>query len=372
MLPRFSFSLCRNISTIKNRSNKKLNQLLSLSIRNLSYSCSYHSLPLCRDSNLKSPYSTSTRTEMTADSSSESKTSVVEFSVYETLAISYNPKTHVATVSLNRPDKANAMNGAFWRECAKCFEEVGNHSDIRCIIVNGNGKHFTAGLDLSDPGFDMTTLHGDQESEESDDGDGNGKEREVKDVARKAFQLKKMVDGMQACFTAIEKCPQPVIAAVSGACVGAGIDLITACDIRICDVKSIFSIKEVQIGLAADVGTLQRIPKVIGNHSLMRELAYTGRNFNAEECQKLGLVSEILENKDQVMERAQSLAEEIASQSPVAVYGTKINLNYARDHSVSDSLDYITTWNMAALQSVDILKAGMAQMSKKKATFSKL
>ena len=366
MLSRFSKALCRsrkgNINsicrlslyqaprTIENQFPRKINSSLSLKL-NRNYSATSPQGKLSRFFS----------TDMTIKSKN------LEFSTYKTLSISYDPQTFVATVSLNRPDRANAMNGQFWRECQKCFDEVGSYSEIRSIIINGNGKHFTAGLDLSDPGFDMSTLHNHQSGDsESDSDEGSN------DVARKAFKLKKMVDGMQACFTAIEKCPQPVIAAISGACIGAGIDLITACDIRLCDMKSFFSIKEVQIGLAADVGTLQRIPKVIGNHSLMRELAYTGRNFNADECLKLGLVSEILEDETKLMERAKSLAEEIASQSPVAVYGTKINLNYARDHSVSDSLDYITTWNMAALQSADILKAGMAQMTKKKATFSKL
>jgi delta(3,5)-delta(2,4)-dienoyl-CoA isomerase len=178
---------------------------------------------------------------------------------------------------------------------------------------------------------------------------------------------------MQDAFNAIEKIPQPVIAAIHGACIGGGIDLIAACDIRLASAETVFSIKEVDIGLAADLGTLQRLPRITGNESLLRELAFTGRNFTCAEGQLLGLFSRVLPSPSETLTAATALAVEIAKKSPVAVAGTKVNLLYSRDHaSVQDGLDYMTTWNMSALQSEDIGKAVQGAMMKETPTFSKL
>merc|ERR1711972_601859 len=147
---------------------------------------------------------------------------------------------------------------------------------------------------------------------------------------------------------------------------------ITAVDVRLCSQDALFSIREAQIGLCADVGTLARLPKVVGNDSLVRELALTARDFKAEEAKSCGLVSRVLPSYEETIEEAKRIAAMIASHSPIAVVGTKKNLNFARDHSVQDSLDYVLTWNSAMIQSEDVAKAAGAAMQKKKATFSKL
>ena len=154
------------------------------------------------------------------------------------------------------------------------------------------------------------------------------------DVARKALRARNMLISWQEAFTAIEKCPQPVIAAVHGGCIGGGMDLISCCDIRMSEKKTFFSVKEVDIGLAADLGTLQRFPKIVGNQSFVREVCYTGRRFSSAEAMSVGFVSGIASDREDLLAKANSLAKLIASKSPVAVTGTKVSLNYARDHSV--------------------------------------
>ncbi|KAJ1560848.1 putative enoyl CoA hydratase, partial [Nowakowskiella sp. JEL0078] len=174
---------------------------------------------------------------------------------------------------------------------------------------------------------------------------------ETRDPARQSMKFLKNVQGLQDAFTAVEKCSIPVIAAVSGACIGAekGIDLITACDIRYCTANTKFSVKEVDIGLAADLGTLQRLPKVVGNQSAVREWCLTGRMFQANEALQFGLVNNIFENKEQMMVSVMELAAEIASKSPIALQGTKKILNYSRDHTVEEGLDYVAIWNSAMI-----------------------
>lgn len=181
-----------------------------------------------------------------------------------------------------------------------------------------------------------------------------------------------MVLQFQDSFTSIERCPKPVVAAIHGACIGGGVDLISACDVRYATKDAFFQIKEVDVGLAADVGTLQRLPRIVGGDSLVRELCYTARKLGADEALRCGLVSRLLEDKDAVVAAAVQTAELIAEKSPVAVQGTKHNLIYARDHSVPESLRYMATWNAAMLQSEDVMKAAVAAISKEKPKFKKL
>ncbi|CAM9382258.1 unnamed protein product [Choristocarpus tenellus] len=242
----------------------------------------------------------------------------------------------VLHVQLNRPNKRNAMNAKFWTEFRECFMRVAEDADVRAVVVSGVGNHLSAGLDLTDSSSMKEIMA-------------------TKDVARRAFRLRKLALSMQESFTAVERCPQPVVAAVSGSCIGAGVDLICACDIRLCAKDAIFSIAEVKVGLAADVGTLQRMPKIIGNSSLFRELAYTGRTFGAEEAEKMGLVSHVCDNNTNgVVGAALDIAAEIAQQSPVAVFGTKRNITFSLDHGVASGLEYAASWSGAALQTKDI------------------
>uniref|UniRef100_A0A8C7XWA9 Delta(3,5)-Delta(2,4)-dienoyl-CoA isomerase, mitochondrial n=1 Tax=Oryzias sinensis TaxID=183150 RepID=A0A8C7XWA9_9TELE len=274
---------------------------------------------------------------------------------FTTLAVS-RPTEAVTHVELHRPEKRNAMNKAFWREMVECFNEIAEDPVCRVVVVSGSGKLFTAGLDLMDMAGDMLHPEGD-------------------DTARVSWNVRRLITKYQETFSVIEKCPKPVVAAVHGGCIGGGVDLITACDIRLCTQDAFFQVKEVDIGLAADVGTLQRLPKVIGSSSLVNELALTARKMYADEAKSCGLVSRVFVDKEAMMAGALEMAGEIAARSPVAVQGTKLNLIYARDHSVAEGLNYMATWNMSMLQTADVMKSAQASMEKKSpkdVVFSKL
>ncbi|XP_059008053.1 delta(3,5)-Delta(2,4)-dienoyl-CoA isomerase, mitochondrial [Mustela lutreola] len=274
---------------------------------------------------------------------------------YESLRVTAAQK-HILHVQLNRPEKRNAMNKAFWREMVECFNKIAQDPNCRAVVISGAGKLFTAGIDLMDMASEMLQPQGD-------------------DVARTSWYLRSLISKYQETFSVIEKCPKPVIAAIHGACIGAGVDLITACDIRYCAQDAFFQVKEVDIGLAADVGTLQRLPKVIGNQSLVNELAFTCRKMMADEALGSGLVSRVFPDEVQMLDAAFTLAAEISTKSPVAVQSTKINLVYSRNHSVADGLNYAATWNMSMLQTQDIVKSVQAAVEKqelKNVTFSKL
>ncbi|XP_061575816.1 delta(3,5)-Delta(2,4)-dienoyl-CoA isomerase, mitochondrial isoform X1 [Cololabis saira] len=276
-------------------------------------------------------------------------------SPYTSLAIS-RPAESITHVELNRPEKRNAMNKAFWSEMVDCFTEIAEDPECRVVVVSGAGKIFTAGIDLMDMASDVLQPPGD-------------------DTARVSWNMRKIITKYQNTFSVIEKCPKPVVVAVHGACVGGGVDLITACDIRLCTQDAWFQVKEVDIGLAADVGTLQRLPKVMGNRSLVNELALTARKMYADEAKSSGLVSRVFADKEAMMAGALEMAGEIAGRSPVAVQGTKINLIYSRDHSVAEGLDYMANWNMSMLQTQDVMKSAQASMEKKSpktVAFSKL
>ncbi|XP_072039904.1 delta(3,5)-Delta(2,4)-dienoyl-CoA isomerase, mitochondrial-like [Amphiura filiformis] len=278
---------------------------------------------------------------------------------FETLRVT-SPQQFVYHVELNRPNKMNAMSKRFFRELTECFNRIARDSDCRVVVVSAAGRMFTAGLDLTDSAF------------LSEIGSNPGTDDEDTDAARKAMAIYHVVPTLQESMTSIEKCLKPVIAAVHGACVGGGVDLVSACDIRMCSKDAWFSIKEVDIGVSADVGTLQRFPKVVGNDSLVRELAYTSRALRTEEAKELGFVSQTFPDKESLINGAMELATHIASKSPVAVQGTKANLVYSRDHSVQEGLDYVKTWNMAMLQTEDMIKAVTARLQKEQAKFSKL
>jgi delta(3,5)-delta(2,4)-dienoyl-CoA isomerase len=178
----------------------------------------------------------------------------------------------VLHIALNRPDRSNAMNKAMWAEIGQAFRFAALHP-CRVVLLTGAGKNFTSGLDLMDHVDLFAPASGGQE-----------------DAARRAFRLRDHIKAYQASFTAVEECPKPVIAAVHGACIGGGVDLVAAADVRFASGDAWFCIKEAEIGLAADVGTLQRLPKVVGNDSLVREWAYTARRITAEEAQKAGML----------------------------------------------------------------------------------
>jgi delta(3,5)-delta(2,4)-dienoyl-CoA isomerase len=196
---------------------------------------------------------------------------------------------------------------------------------------------------------------------------------EQEDVARKAKILMKSINAYQKSLSWLELCKKPVLAAIHSACVGGGVDLVTVADMRYCTKDAWFQVKEVDIGMAADVGTLQRLPKVIGSDSLARELCYTARKMPAAEALSSGLVSRVFEDKDSMIKGVVEIAEEISKKSPVAVQGTKVSIVFGRDHSVQEGLNQIGLWNQLMLQSEDFMTATVAQATKQTdVVFSKL
>ncbi len=266
---------------------------------------------------------------------------------FETLSVTL--ENHIATVRLNRPEKANAMNAAMWQDIRKAFEWVDATPEARVAVLQGEGKYFTAGIDLQ-----MMMGLG---SQIADDCDGRMREK-----------LRRLILDLQDTLTSLERCRKPVLAAIAGGCIGGGIDLITCADMRYCASDAFFTIKEIDIGMVADVGTLQRLPKLIGQ-GITRELAYTGRKFDATEAQSMGLVNRVFESREALYAGVQAIAAEIAAKSPLSIRGTKEMLNYARDHSVADSLNFIATWNAAMLQSKDLMEAMSSSMTKKVPSF---
>ncbi len=267
---------------------------------------------------------------------------------FDTLKVTIDQ--HIARIQLNRPDKANAMNLAMWHELRQASQWLDATPEVRAIILAGEGKHFTAGIDLA--------LMQDLFRQVKNDCPGRSREN-----------LRRLILDLQDTLTSLERCRKPILAAIHGACVGGGIDLIACTDMRYCAADAYFSIKEVDIGMTADVGTLQRLPKLIGAGQV-RELAYTGRRMDATEAARIGLVNQVFADRESLINGVEELARQIASKSPLAIRGTKEMLNYARDHTVADGLNYIATWNAAMLMSNDLEAAMAANQQKQTASFA--
>ena len=266
---------------------------------------------------------------------------------FETLDVSLDG--HVATIALNRPDKANAMNEPMWYEIEQAMRWLDETPEARVGILAGRGKYFTSGIDLA-------LLMGIGQKIE-DDCDGRRREK-----------LRRLILRLQDTLTSIERCRKPVLAAIHGACIGGGIDLVTACDMRYCSAEAWFSVREIDVGMTADVGTLQRLPKLIGD-GMARELAYTGRKVDGAEAREMRLVNRCFESAEALQAGVAEIARTIAAKSPLAIRGCKEMITYARDHSVADGLNYIATWNAAMLMSKDLFEAGAANMQKREPAF---
>ena len=264
-------------------------------------------------------------------------------------------KDHICNMILNRPNELNTMTRDFWVELGDALEEINRDSDIRVVILSSTGKHFCAGMDLSAFSNGVDDIPDDKKP----------------DHARVGEVLYRTAKELQGYISKLEEIRVPVIAAVHGGVIGGALDLITACDMRFASNDAFFCIQEINIGMAADVGTLQRLPKIIPD-SKMREMAYTGRRMLADEAKDSGLVGEIYETQDEMLDAVHKLAAEIASKSPVAIYGLKAVMNYSRDHNVSDSLDFNALWSGAMLSQADMTEAMTAQMEKRDANFDKM
>ena len=264
-------------------------------------------------------------------------------------------KDHICSLVLNRPNELNTMTRDFWVELGDALEEINRDSEVRVVVLSSTGKHFCAGMDLSAFSNGVDDIPDDKKP----------------DHARVGEVLYRTAKELQGYISKLEEIRVPVIAAVHGGVIGGALDLITACDMRFASNDAFFCIQEINIGMAADVGTLQRLPKIIPD-SKMREMAYTGRRMLADEAKDSGLVGEVYETQDQMLDAVHKLAAEIASKSPVAIYGLKAVMNYSRDHNVSDSLDFNALWSGAMLSQADMTEAMTAQMEKRDASFDKM
>jgi enoyl-CoA hydratase len=262
----------------------------------------------------------------------------------------------VGHLRLNRPDELNSMTPDFWRELPELVGDFSDGGDARVIVISSTGKHFTAGMDLA-------VFQGVGAADDS--------ARESVEMGRERTRTRESVLAFQESFNALERARIPVIAAVQGGCVGGGVDMISACDMRYCTTDAFFCIQEINLGLTADVGTLQRLPRLIPD-GLARELAYTGRRMPAEQAKQVGLVNEVYPSHEAMLDAVMDVAREIADKSPLAIWGSKEMLNYSRDHSVRDGLDYIATWQAGMFFGGDMAEAFRARSEKRKPAFEGL
>ncbi|VVB02913.1 unnamed protein product [Arabis nemorensis] len=272
---------------------------------------------------------------------------------YKTLEIvRKNTDSSVFHLNLNRPSQFNALSLDFFVEFPIALSSLDQNQDVAVIVLSGAGKHFCSGIDLSS----LSSI-----SERSASGDRG----------RSSERLRRTIKSMQAAITAIEQCRKPVIAAIHGACIGGAVDLVTACDMRYCSEDAFFAIKEVDLAIVADLGTLQRLPSIVGHANAM-ELALTARRFSAREAKDLGLVSRVFGSNSELDKGVNTIAEGVAAKSPLAVTGTKAVLLRSRELTVEQGLDYVATWNSAMLISDDLNEAVSAQLKKRQPRFSKL
>ena len=252
---------------------------------------------------------------------------------------------HITWLILNRPEKRNTMGLTFFEEIGNLFEDFDSDPNVRVLIMKAEGKSFSAGTDLEE----AATLLGRASAD--------GRERMRKDIT-----------ALQRAFTKIERCRKPVIAAIHSHCIGGAVDMICACDIRLATTDAVFSIRETRMGIIADVGTLQRLPYIIGQ-GWFRELALTGRDFTAQEALKIGLVTRICDDRPALYEEAKKMAAQIAACPPLTVQGTKEVINFSRDNGIEAGLQYVAQKNAAALPSEDLMEAMAAFMEKREPVF---
>lgn len=262
-------------------------------------------------------------------------------------------ENNIAHIVLSRPDAFNSMPRAFWNELPAIVHDINDHARARVIVLSSTGKHFTSGMDLS-----VFT-------------DGESLSGASADPYARAEAFRHFVLTLQETFSCLEDARMPVLVAVQGGCIGAGVDMISACDIRYATEDAFFQIQEINIGMTADVGTFPRLCKLIPE-GWVRELAYAGRRLPAAKAKEIGLVNEVFPTHEAMLAHVMELAAEIAQKSPVAVAGSKRMINYARDHSTADALDYIATWQAGMFAPPHMMEAFGAKAQKRAPNFPDL
>jgi enoyl-CoA hydratase len=260
----------------------------------------------------------------------------------------------VAHIRLNRPAAFNSMVRAFWRELPAIIDDINANARARCIVLSSVGKHFCAGMDLA-------VFTG---------GEGVGTAAQA-DSATAGEAMRLHVRHLQDSFSCLEKARMPVLAAIQGGCIGGAVDLVSACDVRYCTADAFFCIQEINIGMTADVGTFPRLCGLIPQ-GWVRELAYTGRRLPAAKAKEIGLVNEVFDSHEALIEHVLATAREIASKAPLAVAGSKVMINYARDHTIDDGLDYIATWQTGMFSGPHMAEAFAARKDARETRFPDL
>jgi enoyl-CoA hydratase len=280
-----------------------------------------------------------------------------EIAAFNSPVLSIEQHDAVATVWLDRPEARNAMGPELWADLPRAMQAVSEDTDVRAVVVAARGPHFSVGLDLKAMGGLLTG-----------GGEGGGAST-APSMAARARKSRSEVLRLQASITAVEACPKPVIAAVHGYCIGGGVDLIAACDIRLASADAVFSVREAKVAIVADLGSLQRLPGIIGAGHLA-ELAYTGKDIDADRAKEIGLVNDVAADAEAVQAAAAALAAEIAANSPIAVQGTKAVLAANDGRTVGEGLEYVATWNAGMLASDDLVEAMTAFMERRAPKFT--
>lgn len=263
---------------------------------------------------------------------------------FETLDVSVD-KDGVAKILLNRPDKMNAMNMKLWQELRESFDVVNSDATVRCIILSSTSKHFSSGMDLA-VFAEMAQRH-----------------KQEKCPGRASEKLERSIQYFQDVCSGAEICNVPVLCAIDGNAIGGAVDLLTSCCLRYCTQQANFSVKEIDLAIVADVGTLQRLPGIVGEQRA-RELAYTGRLFDGIEAHAMGLVLECFETNEQMMKTVENVAKNIARKSPLTMRNLKRNILYSRDHTTQEGLEHVRMMNSSILFSNDLTKIMTATMKK--------
>src|SRR4051812_38110114 len=262
----------------------------------------------------------------------------------------------VAHLRMIRPERSNSMIASFWRDLPAIVDGLSATGKVRALVLSAEGRHFCSGMDLE--------VFASNDTLGAEGGAGAHRSRRHEAFRSMAMRL-------QDSFTALERARMPVLCAIQGACVGGGVDLVSAADLRYADETAFFSIAEINIGMTADVGTLQRMPKLVPE-GIVRELAYTGRRWSAAEAKAAGFVNEVFPDHDALVAGVLAVAEEIASKSPMAIWGTKQTMHYTRDHRVDDGLEYVANWNAAMFDTDDMAEAFRAKSEGRSAEFPDL
>jgi enoyl-CoA hydratase len=255
----------------------------------------------------------------------------------------------VAHLRLNRPDAYNSMTREFWSELPALVRELDDDGTVRAIVISSTGKHFSAGMDLAV----FTGGGGDALGGAATDG-SRAEEGRVRARLMQSVRL------LQDSFTALERVRMPVITAIQGGCIGGAVDMVSACDLRYASADAFFCVQEINLGMTADVGTLQRLPKIIPE-GIAREWAYRGHRVPAARAAEVGLVNEVFADHESLVAGALEIAQEIASKSPLAIWGTKEMITFTRDHSVADSLNHMAAWQSGMFQPADMLETFVAK-----------